>query len=97
MPRILLLATFVALCSVAFVAGNVWAGGESSPAKIKKHQTKPSDSLAKALDSVKKSLHTTKVGSKKASSTLKSAHRASTSKKISGTKGKSSRKVADAA
>lgn len=97
MPRILLLGVFVALCSVAFVSGNLWAGGESSAAgikKYKKYEKKPSDSLAKALSSAKKSLHTSHVSSKKGSSTWKSAHRTSTSKKISGTKSGLSQKAA---
>jgi hypothetical protein len=96
MPRILLLALFVALCSTAFVASNLWAGGESSPAgskKYKKHEKKSFDSLAKALKSSKRGSTVGKIASKKQGSTLKSSHRAAKSKKISGTKSKYSRKV----
>jgi len=97
MPRILLLTVFVALCSMAFVAGNLWADGESSASSIKKykkHDKHPSDSLAKALSSAKKSLNSSHVSSKKGSSTWKSTHHTSTSKKISSTKSGHSRKVA---
>ena len=68
MLRILMLAAFVAFCSTAFVAGNLWAGGENSNTGTKKyrkkHEKKSFNNLAKMLKSSKKSSDSSSVGSK---------------------------------
>lgn len=97
MLRIVIVAVFVTFCSAAFVAGNLWAGGESSntgPKNDKKYEKKSFNSLAKALKSSKKSSDSSTVGSKKVSSLSKSSHRNSTSKKTLSSKAKHSSKRA---
>jgi hypothetical protein len=97
MLRILMLAAFVAFCSTAFVAGNLWAGGENSNTgtkKYKKHEKKSFNNLAKMLKSSKKSSDSSSVGSKKLSSVSKNSNRSSTSKKTLSSKAKQSSKRA---
>ncbi|MBI4961849.1 MAG: hypothetical protein HY913_01095 [Desulfomonile tiedjei] len=85
MTRRLLLGIIVLFCSMAFLAGNLWAASASSKstAKTKKQaELKPYSGLAKALKATqKKSLKTAKLNSKKKTSSVKSTHKTGTSKK----------------
>lgn len=96
MPRSLLLVVIILFCSMAFLAGNLWAAGSSSKntTKTKKHtELKPYSSLAKALKAAqKKSGKTAKISSKKRTTSIKSSKKADTSKKIATVKTRSPKK-----
>ena len=79
MPRYLLLALFLAACSIVFMAGNLFGGeSDTSPQKLKT----PQDNLASILkEAANKSSTDTKLSSTKETPKLKSA-RHKTSKKF---------------
>ncbi len=96
MSRRLLLLAIALFCSMAFLAGNLWAATSSSKyAKKTKKQTelKAHSGLAKALKAAQqKTVKTAKLSSKKKAGTIKSAHKTGASKKTVAVKTKSPKK-----